>query len=651
MARTAKSKKAAGILDGLSPIGGFQQEDLRPVLYKIVDTFSGIVQRKLFLKHDEDGPARTDGRCITVDLNGEDVYCKVEHELSHVLFQSDPIAKSKFVEEYQGRILTFAEAQKVKLSKRVVADLLDFVINIIEDRRVDSLWATLYPGSAALQRELHFKIVQSFAERAHDSFLLYFACVEAEVPTAPGPLDRFRPVFQEALAKVERKGFLATLALAKWVVTSLVNQIIGQSVEMSKSDDSDSAQGSDSSGEGNGSGQGAEQGSEEDAAEASTASDSAASTPPPAEPRSTAQVRAKAFSVLASKSAVPVELRIDKSDLVIPEYKERDADRKAQQLVSAALQADLGSASALAELLESTAAEMEQIATKARQAIKAPVSQDDWIRKDSMAKVNFHDISKDDLTSIKPFDASDLDAVRRLRALFTRTIGKRRTVLDDSGTEIDIGALIERRLSNQPIPCFKREENGRGFRSLVLLDRSSSMQGLRSNQAERACRIINRALKFPFAATDTWGFQSLENGNVDISRFERNLDGFTSPKSKVDGSTPLHTAIRLATRYLEQGTETKQLIVITDGEPHYITKSGARVPMAQLYEWVRKEVLHARKRGINVTCLMIGATVPAAKLRFMFGHQSNWKVVDESRLGSDLVNLVSTSFVKYLSTR
>jgi hypothetical protein len=320
------------------------------------------------------------------------------------------------------------------------------------------------------------------------------------------------------------------------------------------------------------------------------------------------------------------------------------------------MQAEVTDFSRLNELLDATQQEMEGIVSKAREAIRVPVSKDDWIRKDSMAKVVFHDVRPGEVQSKghsqgQSLSSSDQEVVRRLKALFLKVMGRHRSYLDDCGVEVDVQSFIERRISGMPVPCFRQEERGRGFKSVILLDRSSSMAGQRTQQAERACRIIGRALKFPFVQTDVWGFQSLEGGQVDIVRFDPSAEVYSSLKSKVDGNTPLHVAIRLAARHLEQGSEAKQLIILTDGEPCYSRKGGGRVPTAQLQYWVRDEVHNARRRGINVTCLMIGTHVPPDKLRRMFGPPSNWKVINEQRLGPDLVSLVTGSFVKFLKSR
>jgi hypothetical protein len=197
------------------------------------------------------------------------------------------------------------------------------------------------------------------------------------------------------------------------------------------------------------------------------------------------------------------------------------------------------------------------------------------------------------------------------------------------------------------IPVFPSDVNGRGFKSLILIDRSSSMSGHRTQQAERSCRVISRALKFPFVENAVWGFQSWDDGQVDITRFAPGMETFTSEECQVGGTTPLHTAVRVAVRHLEAGSERKHLFIVSDGFPVYARKGGHQFGTRVLMGFVRDEVRRARSHGIGVTGVMIGNDVKAGGMSFMFGSDRHWKVLDKV-FGSDLVQLVTRSFMDYL---
>jgi len=206
-------------------------------------------------------------------------------------------------------------------------------------------------------------------------------------------------------------------------------------------------------------------------------------------------------------------------------------------------------------------------------------------------------------------------------------------------------------MTGEPLPVFRVDSFGRGFKTVVLVDRSISMKGKRTAQAERACRIISRALDFPFVARTVWGFQSWKDGEVDITRFKAGQEVFESEAAAVGGHTPLHTAIRVALRELEDGTDKKHLFVISDGFPVFARRDGAHFGTQTLMAFVRSNVMTARSKGIGVTGVMIGHDIKPKGMSFMFGSSKFWRIMGEDSFGNDLVQLVTGAFVEYLRTR
>jgi hypothetical protein len=256
-------------------------------------------------------------------------------------------------------------------------------------------------------------------------------------------------------------------------------------------------------------------------------------------------------------------------------------------------------------------------------------------------------------------ELEDRETVNRLKALFHRVMGKKRASLEDSGSEIDVQAFVEAKLTGVPVPCFKSETRGRGFKAMVLVDKSSSMNGSKSRQASRACRMLGRALSFPFVDLRVWGFSSRETGQADIYRFERGVEEINGAASPNHGCTPLHVAIRIAVRQMEKGTEAKHLFVLTDGFPVHSRRDGRSFSTKQLMMFVRDEVQEARQNGIHVTGVLIGdqgyRDEPARfdmspkQMKFMFGPQKFWSRMTPDRLGSDLVKLVSNNVLEFLT--
>ena len=210
-----------------------------------------------------------------------------------------------------------------------------------------------------------------------------------------------------------------------------------------------------------------------------------------------------------------------------------------------------------------------------------------------------------------------------------------------------MSSYIERKLTGAPLPCFQEDTTARGFRCLVLLDRSTSMQGDKTKQAEKACRLLSRALKYPFVTFEVWGFQARE-GEITITRFAPGLESFTSDKSIVVGQTPLHIAIRIAARHLGETDDLKQLVAITDGVPIFTNTKDYITIDPRLIDATRREVMAARSKGIIVTGLVIEKQAPPSQLFKMFGANRNWRYLEKQNLGSGIIKTVTGSFVNYL---
>lgn len=671
--------------DQLKPLGRFV--NLKGTCYKTVDTFAGITQRKLWLV---DGyPPSTNGYEICVPLKDANAYRFTEHELSHVLFRSDAVAKKQFTVSYTKRVVASVKKAKATLDPRGVSSVVGQIINIVEDHRCDKLWGRIYPGSFRLKKEMDLEYLKDMGPAAAESVLVYFGCLEAGVDIPPCKNDRFRPYLIEALRKVEGRGFAATLIVSKWLVTVLVNEIIRESQgqesppdfpdecvvvgipEPGGGDADDDSQDGSQGAAGQGAGDHVDVGDgedvEADGADSGGSGLQAASAEPslggqgngqspwePPDVTASVKERIEALQNLVHRMEPHKDRPLD-NDVKEPKYQAWKDKKKTEDAVNEAVRAQVKDSDKMESLLDKSAAEMDKILEEADKAIKASMTEDDYIRKDAMARLVFRDVRRSDVEgTLEPMPADDQETVRRLRGIFNKIMGRRKTTLEDCGVEIDPGAWIEAMTTGVPVPCFKHEERGRGFKAMILLDRSSSMHGERTKKAERACRIIGRALRYPFVDLVVWGFQSLENGQVDISRFDPRLELFSSPKSNVRGVTPLHVAMRVGAKHLERGTESKQLFCITDGWPVYASRDGHNFSKRQLMFFVREDVRKAKRHGINVTGVLIKSdgfgNMAPRELAYMFGRRECWRIMSDDRFGSDLVQLVSGSFIHYLKT-
>jgi hypothetical protein len=630
-----------------------KQARQRAVAFKTVETFGGITNRRLWLRDSGENGGSTDGHAIHAPFTDGDFYKIVEHEISHVLFQSNSLARKKFLEEYCEKVAAVTKRAGVQVNMTGFAKMMSAMIGILEDHRVNSLWGLLYPGSYMRIQARNLAQAERMKDKADRSLLIYMLCVHSGLDVSSS-FSKYKPFLQESFRKVERKGFGATLLATKWLVTQLVSELVreqtGQPSPQAPSDVTDyDPQGAVRQML---PGSGGQPQSGDNGGQDGGGSGGGGWYPPPVD--GDLQTRSNALDDLEKMAGQDgQDYSEDKNDFTDPKFPSRQELAEADDVSNQVTGIDANDPEQMDGFMGQSEADMQRIVDEAARAMRQQMTEDDWTKRDAMAKIVFTDVKQSDVETSIEIAPDDRDAIRRLRAQFFRVMGRTKTALSDSGTKIDIQAYIQSRAAGQLGDCFEHEVRGQGFKSVVLLDRSGSMYGSKTQQAERACRIIARATRFPFVDMNVWGFKSTDNGQVDIDRFDRMMDTYTTKKSMVGGVTPLHIAVRLGVRYLERGPEAKQLIVLTDGFPIYQRRDGRDFPTWQLMMYVRDEVLRARKHGIGVTCLFIGHgdgqfDASPKQMRFMFGPSKNWSMVDPSRLGEGLIRTVSSSFINYL---
>ena len=622
----------------------------RAVAFKTVETFGGITNRRLWLRDSGDGGGATDGHAIHAPFADPDFYQIVEHEIGHILFQSNSLARKKFLEEYCEKVAAVTQRAGVQVNMGGFSKMLGNIIGILEDHRTNSLWGLLYPGSYMKIQERNKVHAENALQTVNRSFLAYMLVVHAGLDAPASPFVKYRPYVLEALRKVEKKGFGATLLATKWLVTQLVSELVREQTGQPSPQAPQNVTDYDPQAAVKQMLPGGGGGSSGDGSDPQSGGGGDGWYPPPVS--GDLQTRSNALDDLEKMSRAD-DYKDDKDDFTDPKFPSRQELAEADAVSDQVTDIDANDPSQMDAFMGQSEQEMQQIVDAAASAVRQQMTEDDWTKRDAMAKVVFTDVKTSDVDTTLEISPDDRDAIKRLRSQFFRVMGRTRTALSDTGTKVDIQAYIQARANGVLGECFEHEVRGQGFKSVVLLDRSGSMHGDKTRQAERACRIVARSTRFPFVDLNVWGFKSTDNGQVDIDRFDRMMDTYTTKKSHVGGVTPLHIAVRLGVRYLEGGPEAKQLIVLTDGFPIYSRRDGRDFPTWQLMMYVRDEVLRARRHGIGVTCLFIGHgsgsyDVTPKQMHFMFGGRRNWGMLEPNRLGDGLIKAVSSSFINYL---
>jgi hypothetical protein len=571
-------------------------------------------------------------------------YLYLEELLAHLLFRTDVAAKKLFVEEYVKSVADVAASVGNVIDQVKLAGGLDCIIDALDHYRVQSLWQRLYEGSYARMREREHEAAIPFVSQAHDDVLTFSCLLGTSVPVPPGPMDRYRAAILSAYDQVQGMDYAMTLTVAKRLVIALVSELVQGSQkppiqpDLVEQPDQTSPKASQKPQDG------------------PKSPDEGQGGPDTHKPPGGLPERAGALQELVESLGDPALVRSHVSTRVEQGRFSERSTSKTRTIVNQALNVDAGGRDALESAFtrarERTARQVDHVRT----ALTKPTPADGLLRRDTPAKVVFRDV-RDPVGKVEPLSGDDRRTISRLRALFASVMGRRVTELDDTGFNLDVPAYIERRTARQSLPCFETDVVGQGFKVLLLLDRSDSMQAEKKAQAERACRVLRRALDYPFVDLHVWGFQSVEQGQVDITRFARDADAFDTEQLPTGGMTPLHVALQVAAKFLEPGESSKHLIALTDGYPTYKRRDGQSIGLGQLMTFVRDTARRNRRCGVGTYGVMVGFErqeklyydTSEKQLQFMFGNRRFWRQVAPSRLGRDLVRFVADLFLAHLA--
>jgi len=665
--------------------------------YKTVHTFASILNRKLYLKNGME--VFNSGSLIQVPFQHRDFFRLVEHQLSHILFKTDPEARQAFISTYATEVLDVAASAGEELDRSKLHHVVGSIVDILENHRVTSLWGKLFPGSYVLMRQMFFgEALKVMSQDHHESLLGFFLTLSYGVEPRSQNLDRYRPYFVEALNKVRSRGFDATLLVAKWLLTSLVSEVMretrgepapqggpdmntehedaleqmaqqvgaqgGNGDPSSNSSESpQSTDGEQGDGENEGDGEGGNDQGQGGPQEGEGGDADGDDFWEPPQVRSGMQERLQALQdMLNQMGELPPTLKESLDDSRSNTYRKDYWKDKSKGMGQSIARTSVRNSAQMQQFMQASEEDTDSqlLLARSRMGEVKQVHRDTWLTKEAMAKVAFHDVGKSEVTGMPALDHEARKTIKHLQAVFMRVLGRRKFSLDETGSEIDISTWLERRSTGVPLDCFKHEESGQGFQALILVDLSQSMMGMKIAQAERACRILRRSMDFPFVRVEVWGFSSLYNGQCDIYRFDPKLQDV--PVSEyVEGMTPLHVAVRLGSRHLQNSSADKHLIILTDGMPCFQNTKGMGYKTRALMKFIHDAVQKGRVRGVHTTTVAIGhqynrsGAAPVIQydievhdMRKMFGPRKCWRRVKPDDLGRNLVTLATDSFINYL---
>jgi hypothetical protein len=643
--------------------------------------------------------------CWTCGTN--QAYLGFEHEWEHIIFKSNLMAQSIFVEQYTADLLT----QTPGLSSERVKAFLSIFINIFDDVRVNSLQEKVYPGSAASLWERWKRLV---SERDYNStFTDFTMAIGLGMPVDPkSQFYSLAPIIEWGMTKARYRGFGRMLLDVRIVLDRCMGALLAQqrpphensqhtgSLSQGKAgykddennpqtdggkpqhNDQEGDQKADEDG-------GVEEHSEENGGGSSSQlSDADPSPTPPITPSSaqaqaTSEERQQALASLVD-GAEPID---NEEVHHTPTQEERDKDPASltnRLMIRQLLDQDIEDLTSIdqSQTNDVPDTDMQHAIDLLRNAIPEK-SQDSKLMEDARAKILFIDVEPYhiDETSYINLTEPETDAVERLRGIFFKELGRKKAFRDITGPAVDIPAFIQFRIDRRDPDVFEGEALNRGFSYHVLSDMSGSMSE-RFPLVAHSMIMLKHSLDFPFVQGEFWGFRGGDgtrvtpagkiesNGEVWLYRYNKNCKGYLGKATAranytkhipvcCGGLTPMHAALRVSIKHISRNVPTgmaKQIFLLTDGSPFHIKAGGKLLNDGMLRSFVTKEVKWARTHGIEVYTIVIGNGITDEQALMMFGNRKFWQRASGGKDGEDTVDKVLTSLVmanfsKYLRTR
>ena len=206
----------------LGPMSGTPEEVYERAI-TIVQVFEKLCKlEKLVLKADQYG--YTDCKTfVAANFADPEAYLTVEHELSHIFFDSDlalgETFRSLIIEEMFRKAGFKLTAPEMSPYKQALDQFIHHTWNCLEDHRVRSLWEEIFPGGGYFLGERWKNIAEHCLEdSAKDSLLGYVARTAAtlnDTPTAPQQFRQCKGMILKARNTVDKTDNKTCLAITK----------------------------------------------------------------------------------------------------------------------------------------------------------------------------------------------------------------------------------------------------------------------------------------------------------------------------------------------------------------------------------------------------------------------------------------------------
>lgn len=678
------------------------------------------------------GTVHAQGRHVPCFACGSNrVYRTLEHEWSHIIFKSNPHLYKTFVDQYIQQ-LSQEGYQSMGLDK-----FFHDLINAFDDIRVNSLLHHVYEGAAYDIWQKWREICEEDDEFVNGNFLalIFGATLGAgNVDYDDGEFSKLIPIMKEAGQKVKGKGPGNMLLVVRWFMDRCIRQMLNKEPPKQNQPDQDQdgqqgGQGQDQQGQsqaapstgdaGDQQGQSSAQGDQDDddsqqqdgqqgqpqAGQQSQGSEggdkgqqgsSSVSNnqqqgqqklqhgPPIGHSAQDTKDKNTAMQTLR-KSSSPLT---SEEDYHVPDTsKEPDANKNlTAAAAAAALRGAVDDDDQLDAQIQSGTVDqdVQQAVDQLKNTVRTQ-TQDSNLLSNAKAKILLLDVKPGDILSSAHVKLSteQKSTVNRMRAAFTKVMGKKQTQMNTDGTFIDVESVIQFMVDPTEDEVFEEEQINKGFAYLILCDMSGSMHGDPFNQVCNGAEMLKKALDYPFVQGEMWGFRGAmqarssgsmasqrqwiqtitRGGEIWIYRYAKGCQGYLGevrhPKAgrvsvTCNGLTPMNSAIHVALKYLMVHVPAgmaKRLFILTDGNPTHTRTDGGSLSNSFLRKMVAKEIREGRQKGVDTFSFVIGPEqgVSDKNALEMFGPRRFWDRVDGDHTIDDaLIKVIRTNFVKYL---
>lgn len=580
---------------------------------RVVNAFSGLLAKETPFELRRGPSGCTDCKTFVMfDPEDPEGYLVVEHELSHAIFESDPLLAAVYATKRAQKLMDRANlpyrttegAAMLQKLERVVFH----VVNLLDDWRCCWLWSELYPGGGKmLQRRWEAIARYDLEKLAEEKLLVYVGRKAAGVdtPTAPEVFRECDADIQWAIESVSGVDFTACLGVAGMLVDRLGSKLIDKEREQEKAKQQASG------------GQGGAQGNESGGSGSS----------PPKRPLQRAKSNQADRAAAEAKKRTSTIADMDLGDVDVPGIGQNDrvpsGGRSTLGVPDATMMARVrqietaakfGEGEEFEKLLDQGAKAMLARLEDAKRAAATEQRSEGAVQADKfLAAFRVAGISTvlvKPTKKLPPPSSTAMQIRRRLELIRSQ----RRMRLADDGVDVDFDELLEATLAgelmNDP-QVFRDMKSDPGLDLLVLADVSGSMLGLHLTLLDHALSDISAACG-PSVTLRVWAY------DYHVYVFEK-VGSLQDVQGIRHGGTCSVQALDAAFEWAKNDKSRRAILFATDGFPTSVrSRNSTGNPIKDMYRVIEE----VRGAGVPLSVLALGGESLRDQFDAAFGAKS-----------------------------